>query len=56
MYVFPKDRPKIPFYTLLTQPADTLSLKMRILYWIENTQFPEILRGFCEVLPLRATN
>jgi len=29
---------------------------MKILYWIENTQMPEILRGFCEELSLRARN
>jgi hypothetical protein len=40
----------------LGSTRSTLSLKMRILYWIENTQLPECLRGFCEVLPLRAGN
>jgi len=37
-YLFPRDIYKIPFFPLLAPPTDTLSLKMKKLYWIENKQ------------------
>ena len=34
-YLFPKDTCNLTVSPLLAQPADTLSFKMKILYWIE---------------------
>ena len=37
-YLFPKDTYKLTVSPLLSQPAVTLSFKMKILYWIEYKQ------------------
>ena len=41
-YLFRKDRYNITVFPPLAQPADTLSLKMKILYWIEKMQLLEV--------------
>jgi len=40
----------------LFQPADTLSLKTKILYWIENKQLLEFLHGFSQQHAVKADN
>ena len=41
-YLFLKDRYNITEFPVLAQPADTLPLKMMILYWIKNKQLLEV--------------
>jgi hypothetical protein len=41
-YLFPKDTYNITVFPLLAQPADTLSFKMKILYWIEYKQLLDV--------------
>jgi len=45
-YLFPNDRYNVSVFLLLAQPADTLFLKMKILYWIEYKHLLEVYGDF----------